>query len=146
MKIITKNRKKLFDFEIISEYICGIVLVGTEVKNVKNNKISINEAFCYISEDELFIKGMFIEQHKETSNKLNHNPTRDRKLLMKKKEIIKLHESITQKGLTIVPLELFLTDTGFIKVKIGLARGKKVHDKRESLKLKDLDRDLKRTE
>lgn len=143
-KIISKNRKAYFDYIVIEEYVAGIVLVGTEVKSVKANKVSLLGSFCYIEENEIFIKSMDIAVNKETSNVLNHNPTRVRKLLMKKKEIVRLHESITQKGLTVVPLEIFLSDTGFIKIKIGLVKGKKLYDKRESLKAKDLDRDLQR--
>ena len=143
-KIISKNRKAYFDYIVIEEYVAGIVLVGTEVKSVKANKVSLLGSFCYIEENEIFIKSMDIAVNKETSNVLNHNPTRVRKLLMKKKEIVRLHESITQKGLTVVPLEIFLSDTGFIKIKIGLVKGKKLFDKRESLKAKDLDRDLQR--
>ena len=143
-KIISKNRKVYFDYEVIDEYVAGIVLVGTEVKSIKSNKVSLLGSFCFIENNEIFIKSMDIAINKETSHTLNHNPTRDRKLLMKKKEIVKLHESITQKGLTVVPLEIFLTDSGFIKIKIGLVKGKKLYDKRESLKAKDLDRDLQR--
>lgn len=143
-KIISKNRKAYFDYEIIDEHVAGIVLVGTEIKSVKTNKVSLLGSFCFIENNEIFIKSMDIAINKETSNILNHNPTRDRKLLMKKKEIVKLHESITQKGLTVVPLEIFITDSGFIKIKIGLVKGKKLYDKRESLKAKDLDRDLQR--
>ena len=143
-KIISKNRKVYFDYEVIDEYVAGIVLVGTEVKSIKSNKVSLLGSFCFIENNEIFIKSMDIAVNKETSHTLNHNPTRDRKLLMKKKEIVKLHESITQKGLTVVPLEIFLTDSGFIKIKIGLVKGKKLYDKRESLKAKDLDRDLQR--
>ena len=143
-KIISKNRKAYFDYEVIDEYVAGIVLVGTEVKSIKSNKVSLLGSFCFIENNEIFIKSMDISVNKETSHTLNHNPTRERKLLMKKKEIVKLHESITQKGLTVVPLEIFLTDSGFIKIKIGLVKGKKLYDKRESLKAKDLDRDLQR--
>ena len=144
MKTITKNRRGTYDYEILETHVCGMVLVGTEIKNIKINKVSINEAYCFIDNNEIFIKGMFIEQHKETSNRLNHNPTRDRKLLMKKKEIVKLFESSSQKGLTIIPLEVFISDTGFIKLKIGLGKGKKSYDKRVSIKKKDLDRDMQR--
>jgi len=119
-------------------------LQGSEVKSIRAGKVSIIEAYCFISNDEIFIKGMHVTEHKEGGKHNNHNPTRDRKLLMKKKEIIKLRENISQKGLTIIPLEVILTNTGFLKLEIGLAKGKNLYDKRNSLKEKDLKREIER--
>jgi SsrA-binding protein len=144
MKSITRNKKAYFEYQILDKYTAGIKLQGSEVKSIRAGKISIVEAYCFIVNDEIFIKGMHITEHKEGGIHNNHNPNRDRKLLMKKKEIIKLNENISQKGLTIVPLEVILTNTGFVKLEIGLAKGKNLYDKRNSLKEKDLKRELDR--
>lgn len=146
MKKICINKKAYFEYTILETYICGIVLVGSEVKSIKAGKISIAEAYCYIdSNNEIFLKGSNVSPHKEGGIHNNHVPVRDRKLLLKKKEITKLHEKTTQKGLTIVPLELILSSTGFIKVEIGLAKGKNLYNKKQTTKLRDLDRDLKQS-
>ena len=144
MKSITKNKKAYFEYQILDKYTAGIKLQGSEVKSIRAGKVSIVEAYCFIANDEIFIKGMHITEHKEGGIHNNHIPVRDRKLLMKKKEIIKLNDNIAQKGLTIVPLEIILTNTGFIKLEIGLAKGKNLYDKRNSLKEKDLKRELDR--
>ncbi len=144
MKSIAKNKKAYFEYYILDKFTAGIKLQGSEVKSVRNSKVSVVEAYCFIANGELFIKGMHIAEHKEGGKHNNHQPLRDRKLLMKKKEIIKLDENIAQKGLTIVPLEVFISDTGFIKVEIGLAKGKHLYDKRNSIKEKDLKREMER--
>lgn len=141
-KVIVKNKKAYFEYSILEKYIAGIKLQGSEVKSIKDSKVSISEAYCFITDGEIFIKGMHVTEHKEGGKHNNHVPTRDRKLLLKKKEIIKLEEKMSQKGLTIVPLEIILSPTGFIKLEIGLARGKNLYDKRTSLKDKDLKREL----
>ena len=144
MKKICINKKAYFEYQILDKYTAGIKLQGSEVKSIRSGKVSIVEAYCFIADDEIFIKGMHVTEHKEGGKYNNHIPVRDRKLLMKKKEIIKLSENISQKGLTIVPLEIILTNTGFIKLEIGLAKGKNLYDKRNSLKEKDLKRELDR--
>jgi SsrA-binding protein len=144
MTSITKNKKAYFEYQILDKYTAGIKLQGSEVKSIRAGKVSIVEAYCFIVNDEIFIKGMHVTEHKEGGKYNNHNPTRDRKLLMKKKEIIKLRENISQKGLTIIPLEVILTNTGFLKLEIGLAKGKNLYDKRNSLKEKDLKREIER--
>lgn len=144
MKSITKNRKAYFEYNILDKYTAGIKLQGSEVKSIKLGKVSIVEAYCYITNNEIFIKGMHVTEHKEGGKYNNHQPLRDRKLLMKKKEIIKLNENMSQKGLTIVPLEIILSNTGFIKLEIGLAKGKNLYDKRNSIKEKDLKREVER--
>lgn len=144
MKKICTNKRAYFEYNILEKHIAGIQLQGTEVKSIRNGKVSIVEAYCFITNDELFIKGMHVAEHKEAGRVLNHKPIRDRKLLMKKKEIIKLRESVTQKGLTIIPLEIILSDTGFIKLEISLAKGKHLYDKRISIKEKDLKRESER--
>jgi SsrA-binding protein len=144
MKSIISNKKAYYEYSILEKFIAGIKLVGSEVKSIRAGKASIVEAYCFIANDEIFIKGMHIAEHKEGGKHNNHTPIRDRKLLMNKKEIVKLKQQISQKGLTIVPLEVILTNTGFIKLEIGLAKGKNLHDKRESIKEKDLKRELER--
>jgi SsrA-binding protein len=146
MKSISKNKKAYFEYQILDKFIAGIKLQGSEVKSIRNGKVSIVEAYCFITNDcEIFIKGMNITEHKEGGKHNNHQPLRDRKLLMKKNEIIKLNENVAQKGLTIVPLEVLISDTGLVKIEIGLARGKHLYDKRESIKLKDLKREMDRS-
>lgn len=144
MKSICKNRKAYFEYEILEKHICGLVLGGSEVKSIKKGTVSIAEAYCYISNNEIFIKGMHVSEFKEGGKHNNHDVSRDRKLLMKKKEIIKLADSVGKKGLTIVPIEIKVIENGLIKIEIGLGRGKNLYDKKVSIKLKDLDRDLKR--
>lgn len=143
MKSITKNKKAYYEYNILEKITAGIQLQGSEVKSIKANKVSITEAYCFIKDGEIFIKGMHVTEHKEGGIHNNHTPVRDRKLLMKKKEIIKLQESIGQKGLTIVPLEVLISGTGFIKIEIGLCKGKKLYDKKQAIKIKDLNRELK---
>ena len=143
-KKICTNKKAYFEYEILEKHIAGIKLVGSEVKSIKNGHTSIVEGYCFIKDGEIFIKGMHITEHKEGGIHNNHKAVRDRKLLMKKKEILKLSESMAQKGLTIVPLEVILTNIGLIKLEIGLARGKNNYDKRNSIKDKDLKRESER--
>jgi SsrA-binding protein len=144
MKTVANNKRAYFEYHILDKHTAGIQLKGSEVKSIKASKVSIVEAYCFISNGELFIKGMHVSEHKEGGKNYNHQPVRDRKLLMKKKEILKLNENVSQKGMTIVPLEVFITNTGLIKVQIGLAKGKQLFDKRFSIKEKDLKRDLER--
>jgi SsrA-binding protein len=144
MKTIVKNKRGYYEYTILEKYVAGIKLQGSEVKSIRAGKVSIVEAYCFIANDEIFIKGMHIAEHKEGGKHNNHIPIRDRKLLMNKKEIVKLKQQISQKGLTIVPLEVILTNIGFIKLELGLAKGKNLHDKRETIKEKDLKRELER--
>jgi SsrA-binding protein len=143
-KKICVNKRAYFEYEILEKYIAGIKLQGSEVKNIRAGKVSIVEGFCFITNGEIFIKGMHIAEYKQGGIHNNHIPNRDRKLLMNKREIIKLKGSVEQKGLTIVPLEIVLTNTGFLKLEIGLAKGKNLYNKKETIKLRDLDRDIKR--
>jgi len=142
---ICANKKAYFEYEVLEKHVAGIKLKGSEVKSIRNGKISINESYCFIDNNfEIFLRGSNIALHKEGGIHNNHVTVRDRKLLMKKKEIIKLSENINQKGLTIVPLSVFISDIGLIKIEIGLCRGKNTHDKRNSIKEKDIKRDLER--
>lgn len=145
MKTITKNKKAYFEYSILEKDSAGIKLQGSEVKSIRSGKVSITEAYCYILDGEIFIKGMHISEYTEGGKHYNHQPLRDKKLLMKKKEIAKLDKSLGEKGLTIIPLELIITDKGLIKLEIGLAKGKHNYDKRNSIKEKDIKRDIERS-
>lgn len=145
MKSVSKNKKAYFEYNILEKNTAGIQLQGSEVKSIRAGKVSVTEAYCYILDGEIFIKGMHIAEYTEGGKHYNHKPLRDKKLLMKKKEIAKLDKSLGEKGLTIVPLEVIITDSGLIKVEIGLAKGKHNYDKRESIKIKDLKRDMERS-
>lgn len=142
MEVIVKNKKASYEYEFIDKFTAGIKLLGSEVKSIRNHKVSISEAYCYIKGGELYIKGMNISEYKESGIHTNHDPIRLRKLLLNKKEIIKLDEEIQQKGLTIVPISLIINDRGLIKLEIALSKGKKLHDKRDSIKKRDLEREL----
>jgi SsrA-binding protein len=134
------NKKARFEYEFIQTLTCGIQLVGSEVKSIREGKVSISESYCYFNNNELFIKGMNISDYGYGSF---HDTSRDRKLLLKKKEIRDFQNQLTN-GLTIVPYKLFLNDKGLIKVEIVLAKGKKLYDKRETIKKRDVERDIRR--
>ncbi len=134
------NKKARFEYEFIQTEIAGISLLGSEVKSIRQGKVSISESFCYFNNGELYVKGMNISDYGYGSS---HDTTRNRKLLLKKKELRDLENQLV-KGFTILPYRLFLNDKGLIKVEIVLGRGKKLHDKRESIKKRDIDRDIKR--
>lgn len=142
--MITRNKVAFFNYEILERYTAGIKLVGSEVKAIKTNKVSITEAYCFVMNNEIFIKNMHVAENKEGGKHYNHQPLRERKLLLNKKEIIKLFEKSSQKGLTIIPLEVSISNTGFVKIEIGLGRGKHTYDKKQSIKEKDLKRDMDR--
>ena len=139
-----KNKRARFEFEILDQYIAGIVLTGTEIKSIRNNKASIVESFCEFNEnEELFAVNMYIEEY-AFGSQFNHRPRGSRKLLLNKKELKKLNKEIKKSGLTIVPLKLYINDKGFAKMLIALARGKKLYDKRETIKDRDNKRNLDR--
>jgi SsrA-binding protein len=140
VNIHIKNRKAYFDYAFLEDYVAGIQLSGTEVKSVRNGKISLVDSFCYFDSGELYLKGANIST---TEDSFSHDPLRERKLLMKRKELDKLERNLV-KGLTIVVKRIFSNERGLIKIDIALAKGKKNFDKRESIKQRDLDRDLKR--
>ncbi len=136
-----RNRRATFDYEIIEDYVAGIVLVGTEIKSIRMGKASLVDSYCYFEKGELWIKGVNIsEYHWGSCN--NHIPKRDRKLLLNKKELSKLERSLQDRGLTVVGLKIFLNDRGLAKVVIGLAKGRKSYDKREYLKENDAKREM----
>lgn len=135
MKIIAQNKKASFDYFILEKYECGIILKGTEIKSIRATKVSINDSYVRIKNNEAFIINMNIKKY-DMGNIFNHDETRERKLLLHKNEIIKLYNKTILDGLTIIPLKVYLKD-GLCKVEIGLCKGKKNYDKREALKEKD---------
>jgi SsrA-binding protein len=143
-EIHIKNKKARFEYELLEKYTAGIVLTGTEIKSIRNSKASIAESFCEFNErGELFTVNMHIEEY-AFGTRYNHRPKAQRKLLLNKKELKKLQREVQNTGLTIVPLRLFITDKGFAKLRIALAKGKKLYDKRETIKDRDNKRDLDR--
>lgn len=142
-QINIKNRKATFDYEILETYTAGIVLTGTEIKSIRQGKVSLVDTFCYFIKDELWVRNMHITEYFYASFN-NHSARRDRKLLLNKKELDKLRRGTQQTGNTIVPLRLFINDRGLAKLVISLAKGKRQYDKRESLKAKDAQREVDR--
>lgn len=139
-----KNKRARFEYEILDQFTAGIVLTGTEIKSIRNSKASIAESFCEFNEKgELFVVNMYIEEY-AFGTRFNHRPRGSRKLLLNKRELKKLNKEVRNTGLTIVPLRLFINEKGFAKMLIALARGKKLFDKRETLKDRDNKRDLDR--
>jgi SsrA-binding protein len=138
-----KNKKAYFDYEIIDEYIAGIQLLGTEIKSIRDSKASIKEAYCAFERGELFVIGMYVAEYEPASYN-NHEVRRKRKLLLQSVELKKLEKKLKQDGGTIIPLKLFLAKSGYVKLKIAYAKGKKKYDKRESLKEKDAKRRIDR--
>lgn len=142
--VIIKNRKAFFEYFIIEEFNAGIKLQGSEVKSIRNHDVSIAESFCTITNGEMFIRNMSIQPYKFSGKHLNHELTRERKLLLNKQEILKIEKALKVKGLTIIPLSIIITSTGLIKVEIGLAKGKKLYDKRQTIKDRDNSRNLQK--
>ncbi len=134
-RIVSRNRRARHNYEILDELECGIALKGSEVKSIRNNKVSIEEAYAKVEGGEVWLLGADIAQYPQ-ANVMNHEPRRPRKLLLKRREIHKFAESAGHEGLTLVPLSVYLT-RGIIKVKLAIARGRKLHDKREALKKED---------
>ena len=142
-KIHIKNKKAYHDYEIIDKYVAGIQLQGTEIKSIRQGKVSLVESYCLFQDGELYVRGMQIADYAWSSyNK--HVPGRDRKLLLQRQELRKLERKTRESGLTIVTLRLFIAETGYAKLEIGLARGKKEYDKRETIKRKDTQRQMER--
>jgi SsrA-binding protein len=141
-KSVARNPKATHDYHILETWECGVVLTGTEVKSLRNGQASIKEAYARVRNGEVFLDGMNITPY-EQGNRYNHDPVRTRKLLLHRREIEKLIGAVEQKGLTLVPLELYFKN-GRAKVKIALGRGKKLHDKREDLKRRAVERETAR--
>ena len=139
-----RNKKARFEYEILDKYTAGIVLTGSEIKSIRQSKASIAESFCEFNEqNELFVINMSIEEYSHGTH-YNHKPKAERKLLLNKRELKKLEKEIKNTGLTIVPLRMFISEKGFAKLDIALAKGKKLYDKRETIKDRDNKRDLDR--
>jgi SsrA-binding protein len=138
-----KNKRAKFDYEWLDTYTAGLQLVGTEVKSIRMGKASIAEAYCFMSDGEMFIKGMNVTEWSH-GNIFNHDPIRERKLLLSKRELDKIDKALKDQGTTVVPTKLFISEKGWIKLNIAVAKGKKNYDKRQSLKEKDAKRDLAR--
>jgi SsrA-binding protein len=138
-----RNRQATFDYELIDKFIAGMVLRGTEIKSIREGKVNLQDGFCYFNDSELFVKGITISPYAQGTH-YNHEGTRERKLLMKKSELTKLQTKSEEKGLALIPLRLFVNDRGYAKMEIALGRGKKTHDKRDSIKEKDIKRELSR--
>lgn len=142
-----KNRRATFDYEIIERYISGLVLVGSEIKSIRLGKAGLVDSYCFFINDELWIKGMYIAEYFYATYN-NHKERRDRKLLLSKRELGKLKNAVKTPGITIIPIKLFINERGYAKLEIGVARGKKLFDKRASIKEREdkraMDRAFKR--
>lgn len=138
-----RNKRASFDYEFLEEYTAGMILTGTEIKSVRAGKANLTDAYCYFHRGELWVKGIHISEYK-LGTYYNHVEKRDRKLLLNRKELDKLERKSKESGLTIVPVRMFLTDKGWAKLHIALAKGKKEFDKRETIKLKDAKKDMDR--
>ena len=142
-KINIKNRKASFEFQFIAKFIAGISLLGTEIKSIRNNKANISDAYCVFTDNELYVKNLHISEY-PNGGYINHEPKRERKLLLNRQEINKISGKVKEKGNTIIPIRLFINEKGKAKLEIALAKGKNVYDKRESIKEKDQKRDIER--
>lgn len=140
--VISTNRKAFHDFLIFDKFNAGIVLTGTEIKSIRAGGVNLKDSFAKIEDNEMFLYGMHISPYAQ-GNRFNHKPDRVRKLLLQKREILKIQDKVKKDGVTIVPLELFLSN-GFAKIEIGLAKGKKLYDKREAITKKTQERDIAR--
>ncbi len=140
-----RNKKASFEYAFLQTYIAGIMLTGTEVKSIREGKANFTDSFCVIMNGELFLKNMHISEYKEGSYN-NHEPKRIRKLLLNKEELRKMQNKLKEKGTTIIPVKLFFSERSIAKLEIAIARGKKLYDKRESIKEKDLKRQMARNE
>tara|TARA_B100000900_G_C20600122_1_gene725150 strand:+ start:205 stop:651 length:447 start_codon:yes stop_codon:yes gene_type:complete len=138
-----KNKRARFEYQILDTFIAGIQLSGTEIKSIRLGKITMTESFCSFKKNELWIRGMYIAEY-EFGTYTNHEAKRERKLLLNRQELDKLQKKLKDQGLTVIPLRLFITKKGWAKLEIALAKGKKLHDKRDSLKEKDTQRDIDR--
>ena len=138
-----RNRQASFEYELLDKYVAGIVLTGTEIKSIREGKVNLQDGYGYFKNGELFVKGVNISPYAQGTH-YNHEATRERKLLLKKAELKKLESRSEEKGLTLVPTRLFINDRGFAKMEIALGRGKKMHDKRDSIKERDVKRELNR--
>jgi len=143
MGINIKNRKASYEYELLDKLVAGLALTGTEIKSIRNGKASIKEGYCTFEGDELFVRNIHIDEYTDGTYN-NHDPKRDRKLLLNRNELSKLKKKLKDIGLTVIPLRLFINDRGWAKLEIALAKGKKLFDKREALKKKDTKRQIEK--
>jgi SsrA-binding protein len=138
-----ENRRAKFDYQFLENFVAGMVLKGTEIKSIREGKAGLSDSYCYFKNDELYIKNMHIAEYSEGTH-YNHEPNRERKLLLSKLELNKLNKKMKDQGLTIIPVRLFIAESGYAKLEIALAKGKKEFDKRESIKKRDVEREINR--
>lgn len=137
------NRKASYEYTFLETFDAGIQLLGTEIKSIRTGNVNLRDAYCVFNKGELYLRSLFIAEYKQ-GNQFNHEERRTRKLLLKKQELKKLEKKIKEKGFTVVPFRLYLNERGIAKIEIALAQGKKIHDKRESIKEKDNKREMDR--
>lgn len=138
-----RNKQASFQFELLDKYVAGIALKGTEIKSIREGKVNLQDGYCYFNNGELFVKGVNITPYAQGTH-YNHEAARERKLLLKKAEMSKLESKIEEKGLSLIPIRLFINERGLAKMEIAVGRGKKLHDKRDSIKDRDIKRELSR--
>ena len=138
-----ENRRAKFDYQFLEKLVAGMVLKGTEIKSIREGKAALVDSYCYFRNDELYIKNMNVAAYSEGTH-YNHEPNRERKLLLSKAELNKLQKKLKDQGLTVIPVRLFISETGYAKLEIALAKGKKEFDKRESIKKRDTEREINR--
>lgn len=141
--IVIKNRKASHDYEFLEKFIAGIKLAGTEIKSIRLGKAALSDTYCFFNNGELFIRGMHISEY-WWGNLNNHDPIRDRKLLLRSRELRKIERKVKESGLTIIVTKVFINERGLAKAEIAIAKGKKEYDKRETLKRKDASREMDR--
>jgi len=141
--IVIRNKKASHDYEFLEKFVAGIKLTGTEIKSIRLGKVALADSYCFFNGNELFIKGMHIAEY-YWGNLNNHNPLRERKLLLTRRELNKIGRKVRETGLTIIVIKVFINDRGLAKAEIAIAKGKKEYDKRETIKRKDSDRELDR--
>lgn len=138
-----RNRQAFYDYFIDDKYDAGVMLTGTEVKSLRAGRASFNDSYCFFNHGELWIKSLHIAEYSHGTS-ANHDPVRERKLLLNKKELRKIEAQIKEKGITVVPLRIFFSEKGFVKIEVGLGKGKKLYDKRETIKQRDTMREMKK--
>lgn len=141
---VIKNRKASYDYHLLQSYTAGVVLTGSEVKSLRAGEANLGDAYCTLENDELYIRNLYIKEFAQASH-YNHDPRRVRKLLLNRNELKKIAVKLKEKGITLVPLQLFFNENGFVKIEIALAKGKKTYDKREDVKKRDIERELRRS-
>ena len=138
-----RNRQAYYDYFIEDKYDAGMVLTGTEVKSLRAGRASFNDSYCYFHRGEMWVKNLHIAEYSHGTSS-NHDPLRERKLLLNKKELRKIESKIKEKGITVVPLRIFFSEKGIAKMELGLGKGKKIYDKRDTIKQRDNEREMKK--